>query len=112
MELTTAYVVSGITTTTLLLVAAFIATAINYEGGARPKDPARRRTWFWVIAVLNPAIIYLLGYYLFMPEANIMIVKRYVNALSIGTAAGFVGYIALGYILSRIYRTGKIGHWF
>lgn len=112
MESTTAYVVSGITTLLLLLIAALISATINYEGGSRPKDPAKRRTWFWVIAVLNPVVVFLLGYLAFKPDANVMIVKRYVHALSIGTAAGFVIYILLGFLLSKIYKNGKIGHWF
>ena len=112
MESITAYVISGITALVLLLLAALISTAINFEGGNRPKDPARRRAWFWAIAVLNPTIIFLLGYYLFRPDANVMIVKRYIHALSIGTAGAFLGYIILGFILSRIFKNGKIGHWF
>ncbi len=112
MESITAYVISGITALVLLLIAALIANLINYERGSRPKDAARRKRWFWSIAALNPALTFLLGYYVFKPEANIMIVNRYVRALSIGTAAGFVLYLLLGFILSKIFRNGKIGHWF
>lgn len=112
MESTIAYVVSGVITLLLLLTAALISTAINFEGGPRPKDPAKRRTWFWVIGVLNPALIFLLGYFVFRPNANIMIVKRYIHALSVGTITGFVAYIMLGFVLSKIYKNGKIGHWF
>lgn len=112
METTTAYVISGITTLMLLILAALIAIAINYEGGSRPRDAVKRRTWFWIIAALNPAVIFLLGYYVFKPDANIMIVKRYVNALSIGTVVSFFLYVVLGFVLSKIYKNGKIGHWF
>ncbi|TWR26795.1 hypothetical protein FPZ42_07085 [Mucilaginibacter achroorhodeus] len=112
MQSITAYVLAGVTTLILLLLCAIIANAINYEKGSRPKDPVRRRTWFWVLAILNPGLIFLLGYYAFKPEANIMVVKRYVTALSIGTACGFVIYLLIGFILSRIFRNGKIGHWF
>lgn len=112
MESTTAYVISGIITLTFLVFAILISNVINFEGGSRPKDAAKRRAWFWFLAVLNPAVIFLLGYFVFMPEANIMIVKRYVSALSIGTVIGFVLYILLGFVLSKIYKHGKISHWF
>lgn len=112
MESITAYVISGITALVLLLIAALISTAINFERGSRPRDPARRRLWFWLIAILNPVVIFLLGYCLFKPDANVMIVKRYVHALSLGTAIGFVLYIVLGFVLSKVFRNGKIGHWF
>jgi len=112
MESTTAYVISGIIALVLLLLATLISTAINFETGSRPKDPGRRRAWFWTIAALNPAITFLLGYYIFKPTANIMIVKRYVHALSMGTLIGFVLYIVLGFVLSKIFKNGKISHWF
>jgi sulfoxide reductase heme-binding subunit YedZ len=112
MESITAYVISGITTLTLLLIAALIASSINFERGSRPRDAARRRIWYWVIAVLNPALIFLLGYYIFKPDANVMIVKRFIHALSIGAACGFAVYLVLGFVLSKIYKNGKIGHWF
>jgi sulfoxide reductase heme-binding subunit YedZ len=91
MESITAYVISGITTLTLLLIAALIASSINFERGSRPRDAARRRIWYWVIAVLNPALIF---------------------PLSIGAACGFAVYLVLGFVLSKIYKNGKIGHWF
>ena len=112
METTTAYVLSGITTLVFLLIAALVANAINFEQGSRPKDPGRRKTWFWILAVLNPAAIFLLGYFIFKPEANIMLIKRYVNALSLGTAIAFTAYLALGFLLSKVFKNGKIGHWF
>lgn len=112
METITAYVVSGITALVLLLIATLIAIVINYEGGSRPKDPKKRKTWFWIIAAMTPALSFLLGYYVFKPEANIMIVKQYVHALSLGAFIGLALYILLGFVLSRVYKNGKIGHWF
>lgn len=112
MQSITAYVISGITTLTLLLIAALIANSINFERGSRPRDAAKRRTWYWVIAALNPALIFILGYYIFRPDANVMIVKRFIHALSIGAACGFAVYLLLGFVLSKIYKNGKIGHWF
>ena len=112
MQPITAYIVAGITALCFLLIAVIISVSIDYEGGARPKDPARRRAWFWSLAILNPATIFLLGYYVFKPEANIMILNRYIHALSISTGMGFAAYIVLGFILSKVFKQGKIGHWF
>ena len=53
-----------------------------------------------------------IGYFVFKPDANILIVNRYISALSIGTGVGFVLYILLGFILSKVFRNGKLGHWF
>ncbi|MBB5623485.1 hypothetical protein HDE69_004571 [Pedobacter cryoconitis] len=112
MESTSAYIISLITALIFLLLAAIIANAIKFEGGSNPKDPQSRKTWFWILAILNPALGFLLGYFVFKPDANMMVLNNYVNALSIGTAIGFILYILLGFLLSKIFANGKIGHWF
>lgn len=112
MESSLAYIITLITALLLLLLSAIIANAIKFEGGSNPKDPQARKAWFWVFAIVNPALAFLVGYFIFKPEANIMIVNKYVSALSMGTAIGFVVYILLGFILSKVFSNGKIGHWF
>lgn len=112
MESTSAYIICIITALIFLLLSAVIANAIKYEGGSNPGDPKSRKTWFWLSAALNPIVCFLLGYFVFKPDANMMVVNNYLNALSIGTAIGFVLYIVLGFVLSKIFANGKIGHWF
>jgi len=112
MESASAYIISIITALIFLLLSAIIANAIKFEGGSNPKDPQARKTWFWVLAILNPAVCFLLGYYVFKPDANIMVLNNYVTALSISTAIGFMLYIIIGFVMSKIFATGKIGHWF
>ncbi len=112
MESTSAYIVTIITALLFLFVAALIASAIQFEKGSRPRDPRKRKTWFWILAILNPMIAFTLGYFVFKPDANVLIVSRYITALSIGTGIGFIAYIVLGFLLSRMFRNGKLGHWF
>jgi sulfoxide reductase heme-binding subunit YedZ len=112
MESTSAYIITLVTALIFLLLSAIIANAIKFEGGSNPKDPQSRKTWFWILAILNPALAFLLGYFIFKPDANMMVVNNYVSALSMGTAIGFVLYILLGFILSKVFANGKIGHWF
>ncbi|TDO23853.1 hypothetical protein [Pedobacter duraquae] len=112
MQSVSAYIISISIAFVFLLTAAFISTAIKFEGGSRPKDPQKRKTWFWILALLNPAVIFLLGYFVFIPDANIMVVNKYVSALGIGTAIGFLIYIVAGFVLSKIFKNGKLGHWF
>jgi len=112
MQSVSAYIISIGIAFIFLLLAAFISTSIKFEGGSRPKDAQRRRTWFWVLALLNPIVTFLLGYYVFKPSANIMIVNKYIAALGIGTAIGFFVYMIAGFILSKLFKNGKLGHWF
>lgn len=112
MESTSAYIISIVTALIFLLISAFIANAIKFQGGSNPKDPQKRKMWFWILAILNPVVIFLLGYFVFKPEANVMIVNKYITALGIGTGIGFVLYIILGFVLSKMFKNGKLGHWF
>lgn len=107
-----AYIISIVTSLVFILLSAFIANLIKFEGGSNPKDPSKRKMWFWVLAILNPAINFLLGYFVFKPTANVMVVNKYISSLSIGTAIGFVIYIVVGFILSKMFKNGKLGHWF
>jgi hypothetical protein len=112
MESTTAYVISVIIALIILLLSAIIAKAIKFEGGSKPKDPKSRKLWFWVLAFINPIMIFLLGFFVFMPDGNIRVIHDYITALSIGTIAGFFLYIILGFVLSKVFANGKLGHWF
>lgn len=107
-----AYIISIATALLLILISAIIANTIQFEGGANPKDPQKRKLWFWIFAILTPLITFLLGYYVFKPDDNIMIVNRFLKALGIGTGVAFITYIFLGYVLSKIFKNGKIGNWF
>jgi sulfoxide reductase heme-binding subunit YedZ len=112
MESTSAYVISIITALIFLLLSAIMANAIKSEGGSNPKDRQLRKTWFWILAIINPAVCFLLGFFVFKPDANIMIVNHYVNALSMGTGIGFFIYTVLGFIMSKAFANSKIAHWF
>ena len=112
MESTSAYIITIITALIFVLLSALIANAIKFEGGSNPKDPRTRKTWFWILAIVNPALAFLIGYFIFIPDANVMVVNNYVSALSMGTAIGFMLYILMGFILSKVFANGKIGHWF
>ena len=112
MESTTAYIISIVMALLFLLLSAFIAMSIKFEGGSNPKDPKKRKMWFWVLAVISPAITFLLGYFVFKPDANVLIVNNYVTALSIGIFIGIALYIISGLILSKMFRNGKLGNWF
>lgn len=110
----TTYIISVIFAAAMILIAALISIAIQYEGGSNPKDPKKRKMWFWVIAVINPIVNFLLGAFVLAPKADDdqMIYDDYMAALPIATAVGFVIYIVLGFVLSKVFQKGKIGNWF
>lgn len=112
MESIIAYTVSVIITLISLFIAAIIANLIKFEGGSNPRDPRIRKLYFWVLCLINPILIFLLGFFVFIPDGNKKVMNNYTTALSIGIIVGFFLYILLGFILSRIFTKGKLGHWF
>ena len=109
----TAYIMAAAFSLGFLALAALVSSLIKYEGGSNPKDKQKRKTWFWVLGVLTPVLIFLVGF--FFIRAGIKVPSKQENFtmhLGIATGVGFVVYILLGFILSRIFRKGKIGQWF
>ncbi|RYD99013.1 MAG: hypothetical protein EOP50_04555 [Sphingobacteriales bacterium] len=112
MESMSAYIVSIVTALTFVLIAALISVSIKFEGGSNPRDHKKRKMWFWTLCVLAPVVNFLLGFYVFMPDGNRMITDEFTTALAIGTGVALVLYIVLGFVLSKMFRHGKLGNWF
>jgi heme A synthase len=110
----TTYIFSVIFAAAMILIAALISSAIQYEGGSNPTDPKKRKIWFWILAIVNPILYFVLGAFVLAPKADDdqMIYDDYMAALPIATAVGFVLYIILGFVLSKVFQKGKIGNWF
>lgn len=110
----TSYIIAAIVAGAMILIAALISTAIQFKGGTNPKDPQQRKTWFWIVAVLNPILFFLLGRFVLAPnpENDLMIYDDYMKVLPIATVACFILYIIIGFVLSKVFKNGKLGHWF
>lgn len=110
----TSYIISAIVAAVMILIAAIISNIIKYEGGAKPNDPRKRKICFWVIAIINPIIYFVIGWKILAPDplSDQMVFDDYMTTLPIATGVGFVLYIIIGFILSKIFKNGKIGNWF
>ena len=110
----TSYIISAILAGAMILFAALISIAIKFEGGSNPKDPGKRKMWFWIIAIINPIVYFALGWLVLAPNPNDdqMVFDDYMKILPIATGVGFVLYIIIGLVLSKIFKNGKLGHWF
>lgn len=107
------YIIAVVAALLFILIAAVISNAIKFEGGANPKDPAKRKMWFWVMGILAPIANLLFGlitYY--YPEGNSYAKSKLITAIGIGSAITFVVYILVGFILSKMFKNGKLGNWF
>jgi hypothetical protein len=105
------YIIAVVVSAAMLLIAALISMTIKYEGGANPKDPQRRRIWFWVTAVLNPIVFYVLAAFVMAPTNRARLIE-WNEAIPYAIGAGIVIYVLLGFVLSKIFKNGKLGNWF
>ena len=110
----TTYMISIIVAGVMILIAAIIALAIQFEGGANPKDKSKRKIWFWVMAIINPVAYFILASFVLAPNAedDQMLYDEYMAIVPIATAVGFVVYIIIGFVMAKIFKHGKIGTWF
>lgn len=105
------YILSVVFAAVMLLLAAVISAAIQYEGGANPKDPGKRKMWFWTFAVLNPAVFYAMAAFVMLPE-NRRAQEDWMAALPAALGVGVLVYVGLGFVLSKMFKNGKLGNWF
>ncbi len=110
----TSYIISAIVAGVMILLAALFSNAIKFEGGSNPKDPGKRKMWFWVIAILNPILFFVLARFVMAPNPadDQMVYDDYMKVVPIATAVGFVIYVIIGFVLSKMFKNGKLGHWF
>lgn len=107
------YIISVVAAFVFILIAALISSAIKFEGGARPKDPGKRKMWFWVMGILAPIANLVFGLFnYYYPQGNNYARDKMITALGIGSAATFVVYLIVGFILSKVFKNGKLGNWF
>lgn len=108
------YITSIIAAGLFILIAALISNMIQFEGGSNPKDPGKRKMWFWIMAILNPVLFYVLSAFVLAPNPNNnqMAYDDYMASLPIAAGIGFLVYLVLGFVLSKIFKNGKLGNWF
>ncbi len=105
------YIIGGITFFVCFLLALYSAGKINYKSDH--SDKKTRRIWFWVLAVLTPVLTFLICY--FGWATNIQVPSKadeFTNHTCYSTAAFFVLFIILGFIISKIFKTKKVQSWF
>ena len=109
------YIISLIIAGAMILISALISNAIKFEGGTQPKDPGKRKMWFWIIAIITPIIWYVLGSFVLITQDikdDDIELEKWNNAVLITVGISFVAYILVGFILAKMFKHGKLGNWF
>lgn len=122
------FVVAIVCALGFLLLAMLVANLIKFEPGSNPKDPQKRKLWFWILGVLATILAFVLLFFVIpVPvEAvdwdqivDVSARRRYENLMAhyimmagIATGVCFVAYVLLGFVLSKVFKNKKIGNWF
>lgn len=92
------------------LLAVVIANLIPYT--TRNPGTAKRRVWFWILLVAAGAIGYVVNYYIagsiFIPN----LYSEYLMHAAIAAGVAVVVYLILGFIVSKVFSSSKLGTWF
>lgn len=107
-----AYILGVAISLVFLLISAIVSNAIKFEGGSNPRDKQKRRLWYWIFCVLSVIVTAVVGFIISSNIAVPGIQKKFNMALLIAMGIGLVLYIVLGFILSKVFKNGKLGHWF
>lgn len=95
-------------------IAALIANLIQYEGGANPRDPKRRRTWFW--SILTAVFVAFVSYSQFRVLSSVSLAWQglYLKRGVIPGALLLLSvYLGLGFLMSRaMFAKSKLSGWF
>ena len=111
--ITSTYIFAIIFLAVFLLLAIIISNMIAYEGGTNPKDPGKRKMWFWIFAIVGPISFYLYNFLAVIPSVRKgPAMDSFSIHPSIATVIVLVSYIVIGFILAKTMKRGKLGNWF
>jgi len=106
------YIFGAVVGIVFLLIAIIIANAIKYEGGSNPSDPGKRRLWFWVLLFLSFATYFLYNMFIVSKTIAPNLQSKFMTTNIIGSVIALITYFIAGFILSKMFSTGKLGSWF
>lgn len=112
-KITETYIVAIIFIALFIAITMLISNLIKFEGGTNPKDPGKRRMWFWVLAILAPITFFLYNFLMVIPMVKTgPAMNKFFMHVPIASVLVLVVYIIIGFVLAKMMSRGKIGNWF
>lgn len=111
--ITNTYMFAIIASIVMLGLAILIASMIQFQSGANPKDRMKRKVWFWVLAVLTPILFYVYNLILVVPniKAGPAMNKFFMHS-ALSPVVAFAVFVIMGIVVSKIFKRKKVGNWF
>ena len=110
---TNTYMFAVVTAIVMLGLAILVASMIQYQSGANPKDRIKRKTWFWILGILTPVIFYVYNLTMVMPNIKAgPAMNKFFTHSALSPVVAFAIFVILGVVISKIFKRKKVGNWF
>lgn len=111
--ITNTYMFAVILGIVMLAVAILVASMIQFQSGANPKDRMKRKIWFWVLAILSPVIFYIYNLTLVMPNIKAGPAQnKFFMHSALSPVVAFAIFVLFGIVVSKMFKRKKVGNWF
>lgn len=107
------YMFSVILAIILIGLAVLFSSLVKYNLANPKSDRTKRKTLFWATGSTVPVIYYLFLRFFVVPKISVgPALDEFLLHSAIAPIVGFATYVVLGVVISKIFRTKKIGNWF
>ncbi len=107
-----AYIVGAISVVLCIIFAVISAQSIAFESGINPKDPAKRKLWFWIFCIVCVLATFFVCFYFYGQIKVPRKASAFLTHTCISTISSLVLYVVCGVVLSKTFRHGKLSSWF
>ena len=106
------YIFGAVVGLIMLAIAAFVANRIKFEGGQNPKDPGKRRMWFWLLLAITFVAFFLYNKFSVAQTVSPNLQGKFMTATLVGCGIAVGIYLIAGFGLSKAMSRSKVGNWF
>lgn len=111
--ITNTYMFAVITAIVMIGIAILVASMIQFQSGANPKDRMKRKIWFWILAVLTPVIFFVYNSFLVLPNIKAgPAMNKFSLHSGLSPVIAFVLFVVFGILVSKLFKRKKVGNWF
>lgn len=111
--ITNTYMFAVITAIVMIGIAILVASMIQFQSGANPKDRMKRKMWFWILAVLTPVIFFVYNLFLVLPNIKAgPAMNKFSLHSGLSPVIAFVLFVVFGIVVSKLFKRKKVGNWF
>ena len=111
--ITNTYMFAVMTAIVMIGIAILVASMIQFQSGANPKDRMKRKIWFWILAVLTPVIFFLYNLFLVLPNIKAgPAMNKFSLHSGLSPVIAFVLFVVFGIVISKLFKRKKVGNWF